>query len=123
MTGKSEWREDIQAYEYYESDYKCPKLNDAAKALGTLGGLMTAKEHGTKHYSEARKKRIKSEVGKMKAKTNTIKEKTNKWKCWEWVGIFISKKMLACHLVGEYEEASNILDIVTDQMHDLNIRP
>lgn len=64
LTGKGKWREDIQAYEWYESDHSCPKINEAAKALGQLGGLMTSKIYGTKHFSEAGKKGMKARWNK-----------------------------------------------------------
>jgi hypothetical protein len=60
LTGKGKYREDIQAYEWYETDHNCPEkkkdISDNAKLLGSLGGLMTKSKYGTKHYSEAGKK-------------------------------------------------------------------
>lgn len=60
LTGRGKWREDIQAYEWYEGGCDCQKqkdlINSSAKQLGHLGGLMTAKKYGVKHFSEAGKK-------------------------------------------------------------------
>lgn len=39
LTGKGKWREDIQAFEWYESNHECPKLNGADNALGQLNNL------------------------------------------------------------------------------------
>lgn len=64
LTGKGKWREDIQEYEWYEGGCDCQKqkdlINSSAKQLGQLGGLMTAKKYGVKHFSEAGKKGMKA---------------------------------------------------------------
>ena len=68
LTGKGKWREDIKAYEWYESNHNCPEkkkdISDNAKLLGAIGGAMTAKKYGAKHFSEAGKKGMKARWGK-----------------------------------------------------------
>ena len=62
--GMGKWREDIQAYEWYQTDHKCPEINKAAQALGALGGLMTKQKYGVKHFSDAGKLGMKARWGK-----------------------------------------------------------
>lgn len=62
--GMGKWRDDIQAYEWYQSDHKCPMIEEAAKSLGALGGKMTKMLHGKEHYSKAGKKGMASRWNK-----------------------------------------------------------
>lgn len=54
--GMGEYDEKTQLYEWYQSDHKCPRMGEASRMLGALGGKMTKMLHGKKHFSEAGKK-------------------------------------------------------------------